>query len=82
MAIIQTVLKTEIDPRQPVPEILTIIRAITPFHPGQEEAILVGVMEAIEKRLIYMNKGVERDAKSPDESGRNEAYHGELGRPE
>jgi len=61
LATIKTLIHAEIDPRQPVPEILTIIRAVTPYHPGQEEAILIGIMEALEKRLIVLKKGDEKD---------------------
>lgn len=61
MANIRILIHAEIDPRQPVPEILTVIRAVTPYHPGQEEAILVGVMESLEKRLIVLKKGDEKD---------------------
>ncbi|RKN86737.1 hypothetical protein [Paenibacillus ginsengarvi] len=41
----------ELDPAKPVPEICSIISALTPYHPGQEEAILVGIQEALDKRL-------------------------------
>lgn len=51
MASIQPVLKCEIDPSNPVQEICAIISAITPYHPDQEERILCGVKDAIEKRM-------------------------------
>lgn len=54
---IQPVIKAEIDPANPVPEICAVINAVTPFHPGQEKAILVGVKEAIEARLKQLEKG-------------------------
>ncbi|MBW4083537.1 hypothetical protein [Paenibacillus sp. S150] len=77
MANIQTTLKIELDPRVPVPEILAVIRAVTPFHLGQEELILIGVMEAIEKRLMSL-KGVEKHAEPIPEPGRKPADTGEL----
>ncbi len=79
MASIKTLIHAEIDPRQPVPEILTIIRAVTPFHPGQEEAILIGVMEALEKRIIILKKGAEKNDEPLHESGRQQTNKGELG---
>lgn len=69
MAHVQPVVKIELDPMQPVPEICAVIMAITPYHPGQEEAILHGVKEAVEKRLQQL-KGVEKDGEQIRESGR------------
>jgi len=63
MAQVTPVVKCEIDPMKPVPEVCAIIMAVTPYHPGQEEAILVGVKEAIEQRLAQL-KGDETNAKS------------------
>ncbi|MFC5468405.1 hypothetical protein ACFPPD_06710 [Cohnella suwonensis] len=51
MAVVNPVVRVEIDPLKPVPEICAVIMAVVPYHPGQEEAILRGVQEAIEKRL-------------------------------
>ncbi|MBY0011506.1 hypothetical protein [Paenibacillus typhae] len=64
MANIRPTLQIEIDPRRPVPEICAVISATLPFHPpGQEEAILNGVKEAIEKQLGAIKKGAENHAK-------------------
>lgn len=62
MAIIQPVLKAEIDPLQPVPEALAIISSLLPYHPNQEAEILQGVKDAIDKRLHQL-KGVEDSGK-------------------
>jgi len=59
MARVQPIVRVELDPTHPVPEICAVISALIPYHPGQEEAILRGVQEAIEKRLKHL-KGVER----------------------
>lgn len=82
MANIHPKLQIEIDPRLPVPEICAVIAAVMPYHRGQEDAILIGVMEAIDKQMKIMSKGAERHAEPLDEPGRNEADHGELGRSE
>jgi len=59
MAHIQPIVRIELDPSRPVPEICHVIMSVMPYHPGQEEAILRGVQEAIEKRLKQL-KGAER----------------------
>ncbi|MDF9845167.1 MULTISPECIES: hypothetical protein [unclassified Paenibacillus] len=79
MGNIQTVIKAELDPSLPVPELLSVIQAVTRFHPTQERSILLGLMENLEKRLIFLDKGAEKHAKSPDEPGRDQADKGELG---
>ncbi|GAV13228.1 hypothetical protein [Paenibacillus sp. NAIST15-1] len=56
MAQVQPIIRIELDPTQPVPEICAVIMAVTPYHPGQEKAILLGVQEAIEKRLKQLSK--------------------------
>ncbi|QMV44474.1 hypothetical protein [Cohnella cholangitidis] len=72
MAKVQPVVKVELDPLNPVPEICAAIMAVTPYHPGQEEAILIGVQEAIERRLNQLKKGVEQDGEQIRESSRSE----------
>lgn len=57
MAQIQPVVRCELDPLKPVPEICSVIMAVTPYHPGNEEAILQGVKEAVEQRLEQLKKG-------------------------
>ncbi|MGG4395785.1 hypothetical protein ABEX25_15905 [Paenibacillus thiaminolyticus] len=47
MAQIQPIVRIEIDPTKPVPEICAVISAVAPYHPGQEEIILMGIQEAI-----------------------------------
>ncbi|WP_080833194.1 hypothetical protein [Cohnella massiliensis] len=59
MAKIDPIVKIEIDPRRPVPEICAVISAIMPYHPGQETAILQGVQDAIGNRLEQL-KGDEQ----------------------
>lgn len=56
MAKIQPIIQVEIDPLIPVPEICAVISAVAPYHPGQEEAILMGIQEAIGKRLAAIRK--------------------------
>ncbi|MEK4513647.1 hypothetical protein [Paenibacillus sp. FSL K6-2524] len=73
MAHIQPVVKVELDPLNPVPEICAVIMAVTPYHHGQEEAILLGVKEAIEQRLAQLKKGDEVHGESVREpSGKQE----------
>ncbi|RUS41843.1 hypothetical protein [Cohnella sp. AR92] len=59
MARIEPVIRLEIDPLQPVPEICAVIMAVAPYHPGHEEAILQGVKEAVEQRIAQL-KGAEK----------------------
>jgi len=56
MAQVQPIIRIELDPTQPVPEICAVIMAVIPYHPGQEEALLLGVQNAIEKRLKQLSK--------------------------
>lgn len=51
MANIITKVNAELDPRRPVQEVCAVIMALVPFNPGQEAAILRGVIEAAEDRL-------------------------------
>jgi hypothetical protein len=60
LANVQPVLKVELNPNNPVPEICAIILAVMPYHIGQEEAVLLGIQEAISQRLEYL-KGVVPD---------------------
>ncbi|PWV97430.1 hypothetical protein DFQ01_12174 [Paenibacillus cellulosilyticus] len=60
MAKVQPVIKCEIDPMKPVPEICAVIMAVTPYHPQQEDAILLGVQEAIQKRRDQLAKQTTR----------------------
>ncbi|MNP36939.1 hypothetical protein D3C76_1303590 [compost metagenome] len=62
MAQVTPVVRCEIDPLKPVPEICAVIMAVIPYHPGQEEAILTGIKEAVEQRLTQL-KGDEANAK-------------------
>ncbi|MBW7475959.1 hypothetical protein K0T92_14530 [Paenibacillus oenotherae] len=59
MAHIQPVIKIEIDPTKPVPEICAVIAAVLPYHPGHEEAILRGVVEAVELRIKQLKGAAE-----------------------
>ncbi|MGM1047594.1 MAG: hypothetical protein ACQEXX_15770 [Bacillota bacterium] len=69
MAQIHPIVKCEIDPTKPVPEVCAVIMAVMPYHPGQEEAILQGVKDAIDQRLEQL-KGVDTHAEPIRESGR------------
>lgn len=71
MANIRPTLQIEIDPRRPVPEICAVISAVLPYHlPSKEEAILIGLMGAIDKQLTALKKGAEKDAEPVHESTR------------
>ncbi|OME86538.1 MULTISPECIES: hypothetical protein [Paenibacillus] len=71
MAHIQPVVRCEIDPTKPVPEICAVIMAVMPYHPGQEEAILQGIKDAVEQRLVQL-KGAEAQHGEPiRKSGRD-----------
>ncbi|BFH60755.1 hypothetical protein [Paenibacillus azoreducens] len=61
MAQVQQIVRCELDPSKPVPEICAVITALTPYHPGQEEAILQGVKDAVEQRLMQL-KGADTHA--------------------
>lgn len=76
MANIIPKLIAEIDPAKPVQEICQVISAITPYHPGHEEAILLGVKEAIDKRLEIIKKGANEDGKPILQPGRNQQNQG------
>ncbi|MBG9737084.1 hypothetical protein [Paenibacillus alvei] len=56
MAQVQPIIRIELDPLTPVPEICAVIMAVIPYHYGQEEALLLGIREAIEKRLAQLSK--------------------------
>lgn len=70
MAHVQPIIRCEIDPLKPVPEACAVINALLPYHPGQEEAILQGIKDAIDQRLKQL-KGVESIDQSIHQSGRN-----------
>lgn len=56
MAKIQPIIRVEIDPLIPVQEICAVISAVVPYQPEHEEAILMGIQEAIGKRLAQLRK--------------------------
>lgn len=63
MAQIQPFIRIELDPRRPVPEICSVISAVTSTSSAeQEELILRGIQRAIEKRLIAIGKGEQPSA--------------------
>lgn len=59
LANIQPVIKIELNPYQPVPEICAVINAVSSYHQGQEESLLIGIKEAINQRLEHL-KGVTK----------------------
>ncbi|BFH17200.1 hypothetical protein WJ0W_006221 [Paenibacillus melissococcoides] len=63
MAKIQPIIQVEIDPTKPVPEICAVISAVVPYQPEHEEAILMGINEAIGKRLAQLRKKGEANGK-------------------
>ncbi|MGG4398195.1 hypothetical protein ABEX25_28395 [Paenibacillus thiaminolyticus] len=56
MAKIQPIIQVEIDPTKPVPEICAVISAVVPYQPEHEESILMGIQEAIGKRLTQIRQ--------------------------
>jgi hypothetical protein len=60
MANIQPIIRIEINPNRPVPEICAVIMSVLPYHPGQDEAILKGIRDAIDKRIELLQKGDEK----------------------
>jgi hypothetical protein len=63
MAQIQPIIRVELDPAKPVPEICAVISAVLPYHPQHEDAILLGVIEALERRRsLIKEKGDVPDA--------------------
>jgi hypothetical protein len=71
MAHIKNLLIAEIDPGKPVPELCSVIMAVVAFHSKQEENILNGIVEAINKRKLEL-KGVAADAKQLLQPSTNE----------
>ncbi|NGP58822.1 hypothetical protein FLT15_31580 [Paenibacillus thiaminolyticus] len=63
MAKIQPIIQVEIDPTKPVQEICAVISAVVPYQPEHEEAILMGLNEAIGKRLAQLRKKGETNGK-------------------
>jgi len=72
LAVVQPVVRIELDPLKPVPEICAAIMAVTPYHQGQEESILIGIQEAIEQRLAFLKKGAEQVAEPVREPSREQ----------
>lgn len=70
MAQIQPVLRAELDPARPVPEVCAVISAVLAFHRGQERAVLQGVKEAVEDYLKQLEKGDAQNGKQVREPGR------------
>ncbi|MCV4233299.1 hypothetical protein OHJ21_19130 [Virgibacillus sp. LDC1] len=62
MAKLQTLIIAEIDPSKPVIEACAVIDVLVRHNPVHEEEILIGIKEAIDKRMAVM-KGVEIDGK-------------------
>lgn len=60
MANIKNVVLAEVDPSRPVQEVCAVIASLLPYHPGQEEAILLGIQEAIDKKLKGGKPNVEQ----------------------
>lgn len=56
LAQIKPFIRVEIDPLIPVQEICAVISAVVPYQPEHEEAILMGIQEAIGKRLAVIRK--------------------------
>lgn len=65
MAQIHPVLKIELNPADPVRELCSVIMAVMPYHPPEQEAVILkGVKKAIEDRLSSLEKkGVDQNGK-------------------
>jgi len=60
MADIRPVIKAELDPAQPVREIMAVVETMLYHNPGMEDAILRGVREAVQVVIERRQKGVEK----------------------
>lgn len=60
MADIKPIIRVELDPRNPVPEICTVIAAVLAYHPGREKEVLDKLQESISQHLITL-KGTVKD---------------------
>jgi hypothetical protein len=58
MASAKVIIKAELDPANPVPEICAVIGTVLELHRGREDAILLGLIEAIEQRRQH--KGADQ----------------------
>jgi hypothetical protein len=68
LAIIKPILRAEIDPTNPVPEAMQVIHCLLANNPGQEKAIIQGIMDGIEVTLKRIEekageKGDKKDGK-------------------
>lgn len=75
MAKIQPVIRIEIDPNKPVPEICEVIAAVLVYHPGKEELLLKGLAKAIDGHMTKL-KGDGASDKQVREPGRSEQDQG------
>jgi len=57
----QSIIRIDLDPTKPIPEALAAVQAMINANPGQEMTILLGVQEAITRRLEQL-KGEDHDA--------------------
>ncbi|WP_028560687.1 hypothetical protein [Paenibacillus pinihumi] len=73
MAHIQHVLKADLDLSNPVPEICAVIQAVAAAQRQHEEAILLGVMEAVERRLQQLkgDESIAEPVRKPDSKQEN-----------
>ena len=65
---IESIIRCELNPAQPVQELCTIIAAVSTHqvNAGQEQTILLGLQKAIEQLLAQITKkGSERNAEIP-----------------
>lgn len=56
MAKLKQVIKAELDPRRPVPEIMAVIEAMVMSNQGHEGPILLGVYDAVQTALDKMTR--------------------------
>jgi len=57
MAKTEHLLRVEINPANPIPEICSVIANVLIYHKGQEIAVLKGTVEEIQKHLELLEKG-------------------------
>lgn len=64
---IESIIRCELNPAQPVQELCSIIAAVSTHqvNAGQEQAILLGLQTAIDHRLAQLKKGSETNAEIP-----------------
>lgn len=68
---LEPILRVELDPRAPVPELCAVIDGVVSYHPTQlEPEILRGLRKAIDERLEAIEKEAEKRGEQVLQPGR------------